>query len=196
MKANRMNLADTLNLQCMCRTLDPQRLREQFDKAPGLRGFTSTLATTHPHLFSQTAVFLDPEVRNTLAHSIAAIERVVALPAYQDYMVRAKLSEVVVAGDACKNSVVEFYEGQGALPPNLTSAGCNNNKTKYIADTKVAGGNITVTTTALPDLGTAAGKVYGLKPTPHAGNTDVLDWACNTSAGTTIDEKYLPSLCR
>lgn len=83
MKVNPMNLADALNLQCMCRTLDPQRLRDQFDKAPGLRGFTSTLATTHPHLFSQTAVFLDPEVHSTLAKSIAAIERVVALPAYQ-----------------------------------------------------------------------------------------------------------------
>lgn len=84
MEANRMNLADTLNLQCMCLTLDPQRLREQFEKAPGLEGFASTLATTHPHLFSQTAVFLDPDVHSTLAKSIAAIERVVALAAYQE----------------------------------------------------------------------------------------------------------------
>jgi hypothetical protein len=80
---NRMNLADALNLQCMCRTLDPQRLREQFDRAPGLQAFASTVATTHPHLFSQTAVFLDPEVRSTLANSITAIERVMGLPAYQ-----------------------------------------------------------------------------------------------------------------
>jgi type IV pilus assembly protein PilA len=41
--------------------------------------------------------------------AIIAILAAIALPAYQDYMVRAKLSEVVVAGDACKNSVVEFF---------------------------------------------------------------------------------------
>jgi type IV pilus assembly protein PilA len=128
--------------------------------------------------------------------AIIAILAAIALPAYQDYMVRAKLSEVVVAGDACKNSVVEFYEGQGHLP-SFASSGCNNNKTKYVANTAMpTDGNIQITTTTVPDLGTAAGKVYGLKPTPHAGNTDVLDWACNSTAGTNIDAKYLPSLCR
>jgi type IV pilus assembly protein PilA len=129
--------------------------------------------------------------------AIIAILAAIALPAYQDYMVRAKLSEVVVAGDACKNSVVEFYEGQGALPPNLTSAGCNNNKTKYIFSTVMTTpGQIEITTTGVTDLGTAANKIYGLKPTPVAANTDVLEWACNSTAGTTIDAKYLPSLCR
>src|SRR6478735_6446185 len=65
--------------------------------------------------------------------AIIAILAAIALPAYQDYMVRAKLSEVFVAGDSCKNSVVEFFEGQGHVPPTLTSSGCNNNLTKYIA---------------------------------------------------------------
>jgi type IV pilus assembly protein PilA len=128
--------------------------------------------------------------------AIIAILAAIALPAYQDYMVRAKLSEVFVAGDACKNSVVEFYEGQGALPGNLTSAGCNNNKTKYVADTAVKAGVITIKTSGAVDLGAAINKNYVLKPTPHAGNTDVLDWACNSAAGTNIDAKYLPSLCR
>ncbi|TCO42634.1 pilin [Dokdonella fugitiva] len=128
--------------------------------------------------------------------AIIAILAAIALPAYQDYMVRAKLSEVFVAGDACKNSVVEFYEGQGALPGNLTSAGCNNNKTKYVADTAVNAGVITIKTSGAVDLGTAANANYVLKPTPHTGNTDVLDWACNNAAGTNIPAKYLPSLCR
>ena len=129
--------------------------------------------------------------------AIIAILAAIALPAYQDYMVRAKLSEVFVAGDACKNSVVEFYEGQGKLPPNLTSAGCNNNLTKYTYKTVANNGKLPVTTsTTATDLGSAINKVYGLNATPHAGNTDVLDWACNSGAGSTIDAKYLPSLCR
>ena len=81
--------------------------------------------------------------------AIIAILAAIALPAYQDYMVRAKLSEVFVAGDACKNSVVEFYEGQGKLPPNFNSSGCNNNVTKYITSTTMpAPGKIVIT---LPD---------------------------------------------
>jgi type IV pilus assembly protein PilA len=129
--------------------------------------------------------------------AIIAILAAIALPAYQDYMVRAKLSEVFVAGDACKNSVVEFYEGQGKLPPNLASSGCNNNQTKYIASTTMpAAGKIVITTTAATDLGGAASQKYALLPTPNTTNTDVLEWSCNTAAGTSIPAKYLPSLCR
>ena len=132
--------------------------------------------------------------------AIIAILAAIALPAYQDYMVRAKLSEVVVAGDACKNSVVEFYEGQGHVPPNISSAGCNNNTTKYIASTVVGGtgaaGTITITTKSPADLYTAGGKAYVLKSAAAAGNTDVLEWTCNSAAGTTIPAKYVPSICR
>lgn len=78
-----MNLADQLNRDCMCRTLNPQRLREQLETAEALQGMTQALATSHPHLFSQTAVFLDPAVHATLARTVAALTRVMALPAYQ-----------------------------------------------------------------------------------------------------------------
>lgn len=78
-----MNLAETLNLGCLCRTLNPDRLRKQLETDPCLQGMLDGLATTHPHLFSETAVFVDPGMRATLGKAIAAIERVVALPAYQ-----------------------------------------------------------------------------------------------------------------
>jgi type IV pilus assembly protein PilA len=130
--------------------------------------------------------------------AIIAILAAIALPAYQDYMVRAKLSEVVVTGDACKNSVVEFFEGQGHVPGNISSAGCADNKTKYIESTVVAGSNsdatIQITTTNLADLYDAKSTVYELAS--KAGvSPDVLEWSCN-GTGTTIPKKYLPSLCR
>jgi type IV pilus assembly protein PilA len=130
--------------------------------------------------------------------AIIAILAAIALPAYQDYMVRAKLSEIFVAGDACKSSVVEFYEGQGHLPPNISSAGCNNNQTKYILSTTMPlAGKIEVTTTGAADLYTAANSTYDLLPTPNALNADVLEWTCDkTGALTSIPAKYLPSLCR
>jgi len=80
-----MNLADALNLGCMCRTLNPDRLREKLETTPGLQGMAHALEHTHPHLFSKTAVFLDHTVYTTLAQTIAAIERVLAMPAYQRF---------------------------------------------------------------------------------------------------------------
>ena len=76
-----MNLADALNLGCMCRTLSPDRLREQLETDPSLAGLTQQLAASHPHLFSETAVFLDAGTRDALAATVSAIERVIALPA-------------------------------------------------------------------------------------------------------------------
>jgi hypothetical protein len=78
-----MNLAETLNLGCLCRTLNPDRLRKQLETDPSLQGMLNGLTSSHPHLFSETAVFLDPGTRTTLSQAIAAIERVIALPAYQ-----------------------------------------------------------------------------------------------------------------
>jgi len=80
-----MNLADTLNLGCMCQTLSPERLREQLETDPSLAGLTQQLAVSHPHLFSDTAVFLDAGTRDALAATVSAIERVIALPAWQDH---------------------------------------------------------------------------------------------------------------
>ena len=61
-----MNLADALNLGCMCQTLSPDRLREQLETDPSLAGMTQQLAASHPHLFSDTAVFLDAGTRDAL----------------------------------------------------------------------------------------------------------------------------------
>ncbi|RYF41076.1 MAG: hypothetical protein EOO25_10915, partial [Comamonadaceae bacterium] len=79
-----MNLSDSLNLGCMCRTLDPARLRDQLETDPRLAGLADQLDRTHPHLFSQTVVFLDPQTRDAVAHAVAAIERVMSLPAWQE----------------------------------------------------------------------------------------------------------------
>jgi hypothetical protein len=78
-----LSLADALNLACACQTLEPQRLREQLETSPTLHGLVDRLAHTHPHLFSATAVFLDAAVHSQLVQAVAALERVMALPAWQ-----------------------------------------------------------------------------------------------------------------
>jgi type IV pilus assembly protein PilA len=128
--------------------------------------------------------------------AIIAILAAIALPAYQDYTVRAKVSELIIAGDACKNSVVEFYESKGTLP-SFASSGCNSNTTKYVQSlTFPANGTINVTATTDAGLYTAAGKIYALKPLAGATADLPLTWTCDQPAGTTIDAKYLPAICR
>ena len=78
-----MNLAETLNLGCLCRTLSQDLLREQLETDASLQGMLEGLAATRPHLFSNTAVFLDASVQARVEQAIAAIEAVIALPAYQ-----------------------------------------------------------------------------------------------------------------
>jgi len=75
--------ADILNHACFCRTLNERRLREQIERDPSLHGLLQNITQTRPHLFSSTVVFLNHEMAQQIAATIAAIERVIALPAYQ-----------------------------------------------------------------------------------------------------------------
>lgn len=126
--------------------------------------------------------------------AIIGILAAIAIPAYQDYITRSKVTELVTAGSACKNSVAEYYQTLNTLPASNGAAGCTDVDTQYISGLVVASGEITVTGktggTALPS--TAAGD-YVLTPTPNANTEGVLDWACS---GSTIPSKYLPANCR
>jgi hypothetical protein len=75
-------LADTRNAACRCVTLEPNLLREQLEQDSGPTGL-SGLQSTHPHLFSSTAVFVPLPVAEGIQAVIAAIERVFALSQYQ-----------------------------------------------------------------------------------------------------------------
>jgi type IV pilus assembly protein PilA len=122
--------------------------------------------------------------------AIIGILAAIAIPAYSDYTKRAKVSELVTAGSACKASVSEYYQTVGTLPADISAAGCSAGGSKYVASVAVgAGGIITVASTIAGALGN-----YVLTPTPDT-TSGALDWACNTAA-TTIDDKYLPANCR
>jgi type IV pilus assembly protein PilA len=120
--------------------------------------------------------------------AIIGILAAIAIPAYSDYTKRAKVSEIVTAGSACKASVSEFYQSEGTLPATLTAAGCSSAASKYVASlTVAAGGVITVASTIAGALGN-----YVLTPTPET-TSGALDWSCTAS---TIAEKFLPANCR
>jgi len=75
--------AEALNRGCFCRTLNRTRLQAQIEGDPGLHGLLHNIAQTRPHLFSSTVVFLSSAMEQQITATVAAIERVAALPAYR-----------------------------------------------------------------------------------------------------------------
>lgn len=125
--------------------------------------------------------------------AIVGILAAIAIPAYQDYLIRSKVSEALAAAGACKTSVTEFYQSQNALPVDIDEAGCSSVTTAYVASLAVEDGVISVT---LGNVGgTASGTIIAYAPVIDA-NGNLSEWNCKGSAGTTTPDKYRPALCR
>ncbi|HET7266482.1 MAG TPA: pilin [Oleiagrimonas sp.] len=122
--------------------------------------------------------------------AIIAILAAIAIPAYQNYTVRAKVSELIVAADACKTSVTEYYQSVGSLPADTSSAGCSNDSTQYVASLGVSDGVVTVT--ASDDNGLADFKSKTIVMTPTATQGEPVTWVCSTTGAG----KYVPATCR
>ena len=124
--------------------------------------------------------------------AIIGILAAVALPAYQDYTVRAKVTEAMVQASAAKQAVTEAASSLGLA--NVTSANSGYsftaNATTYVASVAVAnGGTITVTTRA---TGAATDPAFTLTPAQSAANEPIV-WTCAQSAG---EAKHAPATCR
>jgi type IV pilus assembly protein PilA len=119
--------------------------------------------------------------------AIIGILAAVALPAYQDYTVRAKVTEVMLAASSAKLGVSEYVTTYSALPPS-GSFTPESQSTKYVSG--VAWDGTTITATAQGDA-KISGSTITLTPTLNA-NGNQANWAC---AGS-IDAKYRPSSCK
>ncbi len=125
--------------------------------------------------------------------AIIAILAAIALPAYQNYIKRAKVSEGVVAADACKASVSEFVASQNSLPANISQAGCDGFvASQYVSDLTYGGGSIqAVFKNVGPGVDT---RNYALVPvTTEVSNGQITAWSCTTS---TVLPELLPAACR
>ena len=126
--------------------------------------------------------------------AILGILVAIALPAYQDYTVRARVSEAVAQTAPAKLAVAETASSQGILATSVSTnaaAGFTfpNNGTDYVAGITIANGIITTTT-----RDTGAGTALSLTFTPSQTNaTAPVNWECATTAGT---ERFVPAECR
>jgi type IV pilus assembly protein PilA len=127
--------------------------------------------------------------------AIIGILAAVALPAYQDYTTRAKVSEVVLMAAPAKLAVTETTSSLGALGSvTMSNTGYvfPSGGTKFVSDVVITDATGVVTVTSIVPNATGA---IAFVPTAVGTATGQLKWACNTAA-TTIPAKYLPSECR
>ncbi|MEY3251194.1 MAG: hypothetical protein RL227_167 [Pseudomonadota bacterium] len=134
--------------------------------------------------------------------AIIGILAAVALPAYQDYTKKAKVSEIVLAASGCRTTVTEVYQSATSKPA-ADQWGCESTSatSRYVARVATdSNGNITVTAAATGIGAGVDGLLLTLRPQDAAGatpaiGTQVNRWICG-GEGTTIEKKFLPGSCR
>ena len=126
--------------------------------------------------------------------AIIAILAAIAIPAYQDYLIRTQVSEGAVLTDGAKTAVSEFYSNTGTFPSKNASAGLAT--AASIAGKYVSGVDISATAGQIvATFGTGANKAiqsqtFVLSAITHSGS---ISWSCTKS---TVSQKYLPTSCR
>jgi type IV pilus assembly protein PilA len=138
--------------------------------------------------------------------AIIGILAAVALPAYQDYTIRAKMSEVILSMSACRTSITEVYQSGPTTAPVANGWGCEisaSQATKYVAGISTnINGAVTATVTGIS--ASVNGSVVTLIPQASSTATAVMTagssqslygWGCG-GTGTNVTLKYLPGSCR
>ncbi|MEZ5555869.1 pilin [Haliea sp.] len=131
--------------------------------------------------------------------AIVGILAAIALPAYQDYTVRAKMSEPLATLAEAKTTIAEYYSANGVLPNTAAIAGINSDPNKEIVAsiiyTSAASGPLLrarVQAGIIPGGGT--GNSFVLSGTTRSDRS--IDWKCKPGTTTPIEAKYLPANCR
>jgi type IV pilus assembly protein PilA len=120
--------------------------------------------------------------------AIVGILAAIALPAYQDYIVRSKMSEALAAIAACKTSVAEYSSSHGTYPADVAAAGCSTEASTHVASMTVLTGVITAVS-----QNTGASAECTLQLTPGSSATSITNWAGTFSV---CPSKYVPSSFR
>jgi type IV pilus assembly protein PilA len=130
--------------------------------------------------------------------AIIAILAAIALPAYQDYLIRSQVSEGAVLADGAKTAIAEFYSNKGQFPSTNQSAGLASSASingKYVAsvDAGTTPGQIDVTyNTTNANLAIQSHDIV-FSAITHAGS---VEWHCIPGTANAVDNKYLPTSCR
>ncbi len=117
--------------------------------------------------------------------AIVGILAAIALPAYQDYIVRSKMAEPIAALAACKTSVAEYLSTKTSWPTTVAEAGCQTTPTQFLASLAIGAETIVATT---QNTGAAPVGCTLTLTGPAVGN-EIPTWI----GSTTCSSKYVPS---
>jgi type IV pilus assembly protein PilA len=130
--------------------------------------------------------------------AIVGLLSAVAMPAYQDYAVRARFSEPLIALSACRNAVSEVYVA-GDTPPGAGQWGCEGGSSKYVASISTDG---LITVMAQNVSPVVDGRMIQLAPyiggvaaTESMLGSPITQWRCGPTASNGVSTKYLPASC-
>jgi len=126
--------------------------------------------------------------------AIIAILAAIAIPAYQNYLIRAQVSEGAVLSEGAKTGVWEYFVNTGSYPSNNLSAGLPATPASisgsYVKSVKVTGGVITAAFGSGANPKIANTTAFVLSAITHSGS---ISWSCGRS---TVAPMYLPTSCR
>ncbi len=135
--------------------------------------------------------------------AVIGILAAVAIPAYKDYTVRTRVSELVNAAANCKTAVAEYYMMSGRLPVSAKEAGCPDNVTANANPLAVFNGEVIVQAVGGLAAQLGAQNIFAFRAVCSDGacaGGPIQAWSCSSSgkvaSSTTIQAKYLPSSCR
>jgi len=133
--------------------------------------------------------------------AIIGILAAVALPAYQDYTIRAKVTEVVLAASSAKTAVAESAQ-VNSIMPTTESLVVDTQASKWVASVAYAQGStasigiITVVTKTTANGGDPKLNGDTLQMTGNLEDNGQVTWVCAAGATNPINAKYLPASCK
>ncbi len=129
--------------------------------------------------------------------AIVGILAALAIPAYQDYTIRAKVSEGLAAAAPAKLAVADFINGGSTAAPTDSNTGFKSSTTTYVSSVTVGGTNAVPTVTITLSAANVGGGLGTNNIVVFSGtNTSgSIVWACN-GPSTTVAKKHLPAVCR
>lgn len=153
--------------------------------------------------------------------AIIGILAAIAIPAYQDYTVRSKVTEGLNLASSAKVSVSEGFQSNDIPGVNAAASAWNSNftPTKYVQSVAITAGTGVITITYSNTTPQVSGKTVMLTPSITVGNAPAalatgqsgnIDWSCASSTNATatarslpvttgssmVDARYVPTECK
>lgn len=129
--------------------------------------------------------------------AIIAVLAAIAVPTYQTYLLKARVTEGLTLARLAQIAIVESYQNNGVLPNTNAEAGFPGATSKLVQSVVIAAnGEINITFTNAQELADVRNKVLQLIPVVPPASTDPIAWLCHGAGANPVPPQYVPPSCR